>query len=442
MLFSKKDIRNLIIPLLIEQILVMSVGMFDTMMISVVGEDAVSGVSLVDTVNVLVINVFAALATGGAVVAGHYLGEKKVKEACRAAWQLVLFAFVSSVVITALFLWQQEFILTKVFGKVEASVYASAKTYWFITALSIVPLAVYNASAAIFRAIGNSKITMLISFLMNILNLTGNYVLIYIVKIGVKGAAISTTVSRTIAAIIIFALLFRKKYQINFVNQITLRFYKHDIKKILYVGVPNGIENSFFQLGKILVLSIVATLGTSAIAANAVASTVALFNVLPGSAINFAILSVASYCIGAREIEQAKYYTKKLMLIIWGCMTFLSLLVIFGGKYILMLYHLTPESYELTLQIIRFHAVMAIFFWPPSFSLPSTLRAGGDVVFPMIIATISMWVFRIATAYILCMYFHAGLMGVWVAMIVDWIFRGICFVIRYKKGKWCRVHEN
>lgn len=442
MLYSKKDILKLIIPLLIEQVLVMSVGMFDTMMISVVGEDAVSGVSLVDTVNVLVINVFTAIATGGAVVAGHYLGEKREKEACRAAWQLVLFCFVSSVIVTALFLWQQEFLLTHIFGEIERNVYTSAKTYWFITALSIVPLAVYNASAAIFRSIGNSTITMLISLLMNILNVTGNYVLIYIADLGVKGAAIATTISRSITAILILALLFRKKYKINLIKQFTLKFYKPDIKKILYVGIPNGIENSFFQLGKILVLSIVATLGTSAIAANAVASTIAMFNILPGTAINYAILSIASYCIGAREKEQAKYYTKKLMLVIYGCIAVLSLLVIWGGEYILMLYHLTPESATLTLRVIRFHAFMAIFFWAPSFSLPSTLRAGGDVVFPMITATISMWVFRIAAAYVLCMYFKVGLMGIWIAMVVDWIFRGICFVIRYKSGKWYKVHRN
>lgn len=442
MLYTNKDLVKLIIPLIIEQVLIMLVGMVDVMMISRVGEAAVSGVSLVDTVNVLIINIFTALATGGAVVAGHFLGQKNKERACDAAWQLVLFSFLSSMVVMLIFLGVHDLILKYVFGKIEPDVYRNAKIYLIITALSIVPLSVYNATAAIFRSVNKAMITMLISLMMNALNIGGNYLLIYVIPMGVKGAAISTTLSRTAAAIVGMLLLFQKKREIHFNGHITWRMKPDIIKKILYVGLPNGLENSLFQLGKILVLSLVSTLGTYAIAANAVAGTVAMFNVLPGMAINYAILSIASYCVGAGEMEQVKYYTKKLIFIIYGAMWVLSIGIIFGVDHILNLYHLTAESAALTAQVVRFHAIMAMFFWAPSFSITNMLRAAGDVIYPTIISAVSMWVFRIGSAYLLCGYFHMGLMGVWIAMVIDWIFRAACFLFRYKQGRWQYVYRK
>lgn len=442
MLYTNKDLRKLIIPLIIEQVLVMLVGMVDVIMISKVGEAAVSGVSLVDTVNVLIINIFTALATGGAVVAGHFLGQKNKERACDAAWQLVLFSFVSSLIVMLIFLGVHELILKYVFGKIEADVYGNAKAYLIITAFSIVPLSVYNAAAAIFRSVNKSIITMLISLMMNVLNIAGNYLLIYVIPMGVKGAAISTTFSRVAAAIVGVALLFQGKREIHFNGYVTWKMKPDIIKRILYVGLPNGLENSLFQLGKILVLSLVSTLGTYAIAANAVAGTIAMFNVLPGMAINYAILSVVSYCVGAGEMEQVKYYTKKLMLIIYGAMWVLSIGVLFGADYILKLYNLTVESAALTAQVVRFHAAMAMIFWAPSFSMTNMLRAAGDVLYPTVIAAISMWVFRIGSAYLLSGYFHMGLMGVWIAMVIDWVFRAACFLFRYKQGKWQYIYQK
>lgn len=283
---------------------------------------------------------------------------------------------------------------------------------------------------------------MLISLMMNALNIGGNFLLIYVIPMGVKGAAISTTFSRMAAAIAGMVLLFQAKREIHFNGHVTWRMKTDIIKKILYVGLPNGLENSLFQLGKILVLSLVSTLGTYAIAANAVAGTVAMFNVLPGMAINYAILSIASYCVGAGEMEQVKYYTKKLIFIIYGAMWVLSIGIILGADYILKLYQLTAESAALTAQVIRFHAFMAMFFWVPSFSITNMLRAAGDVIYPAIISGVSMWVFRIGSAYLLCGYFHMGLMGVWVAMVIDWIFRAACFMFRYKQGKWQYVYRK
>ena len=440
--YSNADLKKLILPLIMEQLLAILVGMLDTVMISGVGEAAVSGVSLVDNINILIIQVFAALATGGAVVAGHALGQRNEEAAGRSAWQMVLFLVYASVVTTVVLLGGHKTILGAIFGQVEAEVMSSATTYLIITGLSICPLALYNGCAALFRAMGDSKTTMYISLLMNLMNLIGNAILIFGCNMGVAGAAISTTVSRTTAAGIIFYLLFRADKVICFKHRVTAKLNLEQIKKILYIGIPNGLENSLFQLGKILLLSLVSTFGTSAIAANAVCGTVANFNILPGMAINMAILSVTSYCIGAGDYGQVRYYTKKLMRLTNICMIVVSVIMILSCRKVLLLYHLTPETEELAVQVICFHAVMCTFAWVPSFSLPNTLRAAGDVMWTMAIAIVSMWVFRLGTAYFFSNVFPLGLMGIWIAMTIDWMFRGICYEIRYHSGKWEKAMKN
>lgn len=435
-LYSNEQLKKLILPLIMEQLLAILVGMLDTVMISGVGEAAVSGVSLVDNINILIIQVFSALATGGAVVAGHSLGQKNRDQAGRSAWQMVLFLLYTSVVTTIVLVGWHNVILHAVFGQVEQAVMESAATYLIITGLSICPLALYNGCAALFRAMGDSKTTMYISLLMNLLNLVGNALLIFGFQMGVAGAAISTTFSRTVAAVFIFYLLFREGRDIHFRHRVTAKLQLGQIKRILYIGVPNGLENSLFQLGKILLLSLVSTFGTSAIAANAVCGTVANFNVLPGMSIGMAILSVTSYCIGAGDYGQARYYTKKLMRLTSACMIAVSLAMILICRKLLFLYHLTPETEDLAVQVIRYHAFMCMFAWVPSFSLPNTLRAAGDVMWTMAIAIVSMWVFRIGTAYFFSNVFHWGLIGIWVAMTIDWMFRGICYEVRFHSGKW------
>lgn len=436
MLYSNSKLKKLILPLVLEQLLVIFVGMIDIIMISGVGEAAVSGVSLVDNINILVINITAALATGGAVVAGHYLGQKDSENAGKAAWQLLLFTTAASILVTAILLIWNKPILRLIFGQVEEDVMTSAVTYLIITGISIVPLAIYNSCAALFRAMSDSRTTMFISILMNVMNIVGNAILIYGAKMGVAGAAISTTIARTTAAILIFYLMFSPNRAINFKGKVTFRPSGYLIKKILYIGVPNGMENSLFQLGKLMLLSLISTFGTFAMAANAVSNTLASFNVLPGQAINLALLSVAAVCVGAGDYKQARYYTKKLMKLSILCTAVISVILIVFTPWILKIYQLSPETEALAIQVIRYHAVMAVILWMPSFTLPNTLRAAGDVVWTMVIAIGSMWVFRIITAYILSRYFNMGLLGVWIAMSIDWAFRAICYTIRYRGKKW------
>ena len=436
MLYTNRDLKKLIIPLVFEQLLAILVGMVDTVMIAGVGEAAVSGVSLVDTINILIINITAALATGGAVAAGHFLGQKDSEKASRSAWQLVLFSIWLSAAVTIIFLAFHRPLLKVIFGQLEPAVMERATVYLVITAISICPLAVYNSCAALFRAMNDSKTTMEIAIAMNLINLAGNAILIYGIKIGVAGAAIATTISRVVAAVIIMVLMFQPGRAISLGGQATWKMDFGLIKKILYIGIPNGLENSLFQLGKILLLSLISTFGTYAIAANAVCNTLASFNVLPGQAINLALLSVASMCIGAGDFKQARYYTKKLMIIAVSCTALISGLLFLFAPWVMKIYQLTPQTESLAVQVIRWHTVLAVIFWVPSFTLPNTLRAAGDVVWTMLIAIISMWSFRIGFAYFFSKNFDGGLMGVWIAMTIDWAFRALCYWLRYRGHKW------
>ena len=436
MLFTNKDIRKLIIPLIIEQFLTVLVGMADTIMVSQAGEAAISAVSLVDTVNVLLINVFTALANGGAVVAGQFLGHKNRNESCKVANQLLIFASIFSTVVMVVMIGLHNLILHGAFGDISEDVMDSAKIYLLITALSIPFIAIYNAGAALFRAMGNSKITMVVTLIMNAINVIGNAILIFGLRMGVAGVAIPTTASRIIAAMIIIALLFNEKRDITLKGFFKCKLELSVVKKILYIGVPNGLENSMFQFGKIVVLSLVATFGTSAIAANAVGNTIAMFQIIPGIAIGMAMVSVTAQCVGAQDYEQVKYYNKKLIKIAYGAMLLINAIVVAILPLILKLYNLGTEAAEITQWIIIFHAICACLIWPLSFCIPNTLRAANDVKFCMVVSIISMWVVRIAPSYVLAGNLGLGVKGVWIGMILDWCVRSLFFVIHYKREKW------
>lgn len=435
-LFSNRELANLIGPLVIEQLLAVFVGMADSIMVANVGEAAVSGVSLVDNIMILIINIFAALATGGAVVAGQYIGRKDEKSACKAATQLVWFVSLSAVAIMILVYFGKDIILNQVFGHITAEVKGHADIYLLIVTASIPFIALYNGGAAIFRAMGNSQVSMRVSLLMNAINVIGNAILVFGLRIGTAGVAIPTLISRMVAAIVITVLLCNQTRILHIERTLKIRFDGRMIRKILAIGVPNGLENSMFQLGKILVLSLVSTFGTYAIAANAVSNAIALFQILPGMAISLAITTVISQCVGANDYEQVHYYLKKLLAIIYVAMVGTVALIFLALPLILKAYNLSDQTAAAATNIIHFHGISAMIIWPLSFALPAAYRAAGDAKACMYTSIVSMWIFRIGFSYLVGKYMGLGVFGVWVAMVIDWVVRAICFVIRYFNGKW------
>lgn len=437
-MFSKKSLTKLLIPLIIEQLLAVLVGMVDGVMVSAVSEAAVSGVNLVDQINILLINLFTALATGGSVVVAQFIGSGRKKRANEAANQLVLVMLVLTVFMMVIALAGNQWILNLIFGNVSAPIMENASTYFFITAISFPFLGIYNACAALYRSMGNSRVSMNISLLMNGINIAGNAICIYGLHMGVEGVAIPTLVSRVVAAVVPLYLLRNPDLQVHFARPIWFRFQWPVVWKILGIGVPNGIENSMFQLGKLIVQRWVTRFGDYAIAANAAAGAIVNFQWMVPSAVGVSFLTIVGQCAGAGRMQEAKEHIKKLILMSKGAMLVINTLMIVFRYQIIGIYsNLSEETISKTATLIILHAVFSILFWPESFALPNAFRAANDVRYPMLVSVTSMWVFRIGMSYVLGIVFDLGVIGIWLAMFFDWGVRAVIFAYRYRKDKWC-----
>lgn len=434
--FSRRDLTRLILPLLIEQLLGMTIGVADTVMVASCGEAAVSGVSLVDSVNLLLLNVFAALATGGAIIASQYLGREDRENACTAAAQLVIATGALSAVIMAVCLIGNGPLLRLIFGKTDAEIMKNCTVYFFWSALSYPFIALYNAGAALFRAMGNSRVSMVASAVMNTVNILGNALLIFGFGWGVAGAAIATLISRVLGAGLILFLLRNRQNSIHLGYLFPLRIRPGMIKSILRIGVPNGVENGVFHVGKILVQSIVSTFSQASIAALAVANSITSFITIPSTAIGLAMIPVVGRCVGAGDRRAAKRYAFGLLGVAYAGfalvgLTALALLPLLPG-----IFNLSPEAGDILRRLILIFVLFGTVLHPASFTQPNSLRAGGDVRFTMIVSIFSMCVFRLGMSYLLIYSFHMDVMGVWYAMIADWAVRGAVFTARALGGKW------
>ena len=436
-LFSGSALRRLIIPLLIEQVLVVAVGMIDVMMISFAGEAAVSGVSLVDMIAVIMIDIFAALGTGGAVICSQMVGAGNREKARDVAGQLCVLCVLISSAATLACLCLRVPLLRLFFGSIEEDVMQSAVTYFTITALSYPFLALYNACAAVYRAAGDSRRGMMTSMWMNLINIAGNAVFIFVFHIEVAGVALATLISRVVAALMITRHMSSEKAPIRLPEWRKLRLERSMVRRILHIGVPNGLENGFFDLGRALVVSIIATFGTVQIAANAVANSLDSLGCLPGRAMNLAMLTVVGQLIGAGAIDQVRVYVKKLLRITYAMMITLNICILVPLPLIMKLYPgLSPEARDLTMLLVYIHNGFASLLWPLSFTLPNALRAAGDVRYTMTVSIVSMAVCRIALSVVLGSMLGLGALGVWYAMLVDWVVRITCFIVRFERGKW------
>lgn len=435
-MFGKKELIMLIIPLIIDQTLAITVGMLDVMMVASSGEAAVSGVSIVESVNLLIINLFAALSTGGAVVVGQYLGKKDKENGSIAAKQLVIAALLFSLLITFVCLIFNRPILTLVFKGVESEVMGHARAYFYVTSLSFPFIALFNSAAALFRGMRNSKIAMMNALIMNVVNLIGNAIFIYGFGWSAFGAGLATLIARMAAAISMILMLRNRNLEI-YVRAYRLKDINMQmIKRILKIGIPNGLENSLFQIGKILMASLVASLGTAAITANAVSSSIGSIAMIPGAAMGLAMTMVVSQCAGAKEYSQASYYIKYLMKIALIFVAVFNAIILLLRMPILSLYNLSPETQVEAVRIIIWHGLLSALFWSLSFTLPNAFRAAGDVRFTMFVSIISMGICRIGCGFIFVRFFGFGVIGVWMAMFIDWIVRSTFFVTRYFSGKW------
>ena len=429
-MFTREQLIKLLAPLIVEQILTVLVGMADVVMVVAVGETAVSGVSLVDSISVLIIQVMGAMATGGAVVCSQYLGKRQLRDAGEAAGQLVFVTLALSLGVTVVALAGNRHLLSAIFGSVEEAVMDNAQTYFWITAMSYPFLGLYNACAALFRSMGNSKVSMFTSLIMNGINIAGNAICVFGFKMGVAGVAYPTLISRVTAAVLIFIFLQNRHNEIRISNLRTLRPRMEMIRRILSIGIPGGLENGMFQFGKLFLQSLVSSLGTASIASYAVACNLVTLLYLPGNALGLGLITIVGQCVGAQKPKEAKAYTRLLTVINYLILAVVATAMFFGADVLVGFYNLSPEAGEISHVLLRSHCV-AMLIWPVAFTLPNALRAALDARFTMAVSVFSMWVFRIGFAYLFVYLFDLGVPGIWYGMFIDWVFRAAVFLARF-----------
>lgn len=435
-MFSNRDLKNMIVPLFFEQLLVMLVGIMDTFIVSYVGEAAVSGVSLVNSFNTIFIYLFTALASGGAVVISQYIGNKDQKNSVRSSSQLLMFSTLLSIVLTCIVLMFHQAILSALFGKVEIDVMNACITYIVISALSYPFIAIYNAGASLFRSMGKTKTTMYVSLASNIINVIGNCIGVFVLHAGVAGVAIPSLIARAFSAVVITNLCFRNNQATYYTKKDLFAFDTDILRRVLSIAVPNGIENGIFQFVKVALSSVVALFGTYQIAANGVAQSIWSLAALTGVTLGPVYITVIGQCMGSGNQEQAKYYFKKLnklaivLSIVW------NLIVLALTPLFMHFYQLSSETLQLIFYLVVIHGVFNAIVYPISGPLSNGLRAAGDVKFTMIVSIASTLLARFVFSIIFAIYLNMGVIGIAFAMCLDWTIRAVIFYCRYRSEKW------
>lgn len=435
-MFTNRMIRSLLIPVVLEQLLNSIMGTADTMMVSNVGSAAISAVSLVDSINILVIQAFSALAAGGAIVCAQYIGQQNQERANESARQVLFIITLISIVVSAICLGFKKPLLRLIFGSVEADVMRASEIYFFYTALSFPFIALYDAAASIFRAQDNTKGPMTISMISNIMNIVGNAIMIWGFHMGVAGAAIATLISRIFCALVVLIQLRRDRQPIVVRDYLKIRPDWPMIGRILGIGIPSGVENSMFQLGKLAIQSTVSTLGTVAIAAQAMTNILENLNGIAGIGVGVGLMTIVGQCMGANRKDEAVYYIKKLSVIAEVTIIVSCLLVFILTRPVTMLGGMEKTSADMCWHMVMWITIVKPIVWVSAFVPAYGLRAAGDVKFSMISSCAVMWLCRFCLSVLLIRGLGFGPMGVWIGMFADWTVRAVLFTWRFHSRKW------
>lgn len=435
-MFSNRDLRRLIAPLFLEQLLVILVGLADTFVISYAGEAAVSGVSLVNSFNTIFIFLFTALASGGAVIVSQYIGGEKMEMAGESASQLLMVSTLFSGVIMAVTLLSGCPLMGLLFGKVERDVMDACMIYLRISAYSYPALAIYNAGAALFRSIGKTSTTMYIAIFSNVINVAGNVIGVFALHAGVVGVAVPSLIARTFSAVVVTVLCFRKRNGVYYKKRWICHFDAGLLKRILGIAVPNGVEQGIFQFVKVALSSVVALFGTSQIAANGIAQSIWSLAALVCVTMGPVFITVIGQCMGSRDTEQAEYYFRKLLKITLLISVVWNVLVFALTPLVMQFYDVSEETKKLTVMLVLIHNIFNCIAFPFADPLGKGMRAAGDVRFTMVISLATTIGIRLIFSLLFAIVMDMGVIGIAWAMCLDWCSRAVIFYIRFRKGKW------
>lgn len=439
--FTNQDLKRMILPLFCEQFLTILVGLADTFIISFVGEAAVSGVSLVNAFNTIFIYLFTALASGGAVIVSQYIGKAHAKEsylgkAGESASQLLMFSSLFSLVLASVVLIFSRSLLQMLFGQVETDVMSACITYLRISAYSYPAIAVYNAGAALCRSLGKTSTTMYISIIANVINVIGNLISVFVLKAGVAGVAWPSLLARTFSAVVITVLCFQARNEVRYRARWIFAWNSDLLKRMLGIAIPNGIEQGLFQFVKVALSSVIALFGTYQIAANGIAQSFWSLAALVGVTMGPVFITVIGQCMGARDTQAAEFYFKKLLKISIISSIAWNLLIFALTPFILRFYAIADETRQLVLWLVLIHNIFNSIAFPFADSLGKGLRAAGDVRFTTSISITTTVGVRLVFSMLFAIVFGWGVIGIALAMCMDWCSRAVVFIMRFRGGRW------
>ena len=436
-LFTKKQVYNLIIPLIMEQLLMAAVGMFDVIMVSGLGEYAISAVSLVDFINQLINSALTAFSTGGAILCSQYIGKKRAKDAADAVQHLAMLVLILGLGLMAAAFWGNRRILGLLYGSIEPQVMENAQIYFWLSGISYPFIALFCCSAAIMRALGYTRLSFKASLVMNLMNIVMNAIFIFGLGWGVFGAGFASLLSRAAVSVFLFFMVLKGQTILPVPSPLQWRFTRRRAAAVFNLSVPTTLESSMFYIGRLLVQSLVTSFGTSAIAANAVSLTVTEFLHMPGAGAGIGMITIVGQCIGAGEKEQARRYSVYLIRLVYILQGICCVLSMLFASLIGDLYNLTDATKEIAVWMLLTHGVVCTLIWPMGFTTTNALKAAGDVRFTMVMSFAVMWIFRVEGSYFLVWLFpELGVKCVWIAMYCDWLFRAIACFLRFRGEAW------
>ncbi|TCZ81049.1 MATE family efflux transporter [Paenibacillus albiflavus] len=431
-----KQIVAIILPLLVDQAFIILMSLLNTAMISSAGVAAVSAVSMVDSFNIFILNVFIAVATGGTVIVAQYKGSGNEKMMSNAAAQTISAVAVLSVVISLAVVIFHTPTLNLLFGHAEADVFQNAKIFLIGSCISYPFIALFQAVSGVLRGAAETKACLRLSLIMNMTYLLLNILLISVMQMGVLGLVISVNLARVLGAVTSIIYLLKYNHSLRFKLKNALRINFGIIKKIMFIGLPFAAEQMFFNGGKLLTQTFIVQLGTLALTVNAICGSITLVLQIGANALSLSVVTVVGQCIGSKNIKDARKFAKSFMGL--SSLSFIVLAVLMLPVLPLVVRMFSPpeEIIPTIYIIILMTAIANPILWSFSFLMPSALRAAGDSNFTSITSLLTMWLFRVVFGYVLGITFGFGIIGVWVAMIAEWVVRGSIFMWRFRGEKW------
>lgn len=436
--FTYQQIFAMLLPLILDQFFISIISLLTSAMVSSSSQESVSAVSLVTPVYQMIYAIYSAISSAGTVIIAQYKGHGDEEKMKKAAGQIVSFTFCTAVVFSTILVIFAGPLVRAMFAGADELIITKATDYLIGCALSFISLSLYLGGFAVFRGVGETKICLRLSMIINLLHLFASFVFINLMNLDIIGTALSLNLARLVGGVMAMYFLLYKKSPLRIRMRDLFCVDWEMLRSVIHTSLPFALEQLCFNGGGIIVSMFVVKFGTPSVAANAVSnSTLYVFYAMGQAVVNLCV-TVVGQCIGAQDKDMAKRYGKK-MVWLGEVLILLALAVLLPFLNPILRLFQAPENTLGQIYILLAIAFVPMaLFWSTSNVLPNVLRAAGDVNFASYVSLATMWVFRVGLSYVVSIRIHVGINGVWICMGLEWFVRSIIFLLRFRSGKWLK----